>query len=146
MRSYLRRMSAAVTRRMRAWIRRRQGPDAGTVVLRRGRIYILPTQLGLAYAVMVFAMLVGGLNYNNNLGLALTFSPPIYDYYETLPDRLWGIGAAKDQNLGGFLMSTEQALVFFTAIVWLLVRLFREEAEAEARLAAEQRAAGLREH
>ena len=32
------------------------------------------------------------------------------------------------------------------AIVWLLVRLFREEAEAEERLAAEQRAAGLREH
>jgi uncharacterized protein (DUF58 family) len=58
---------------MRAWIRRRQGPDAGTVVLRRGRIYILPTQLGLAYAVMVFAMLVGGLNYNNNLGLGFAF-------------------------------------------------------------------------
>ena len=37
-------------------------------------------------------------------------------------------------------MSTEQALVFFAAIVWLLVRLLREEAEAEERLAAEQRA------
>jgi putative membrane protein len=80
------------------------------------------------------------------LGLALTFSPPIYDYYESLPERLWGIGVEKDQNLGGFRMSTEQALVFFAAIVWLLVRLFREEAVAEERLAAEQRAAGLREH
>jgi cytochrome c oxidase assembly factor CtaG len=80
------------------------------------------------------------------LGLALTFSPPIYDYYESLPERLWGISAEQDQNLGGILMSTEQALVFFAAIVWLLVRLFREEAEAEERLAAEQRAAGLREH
>ena len=80
------------------------------------------------------------------LGLALTFSPPIYDYYESLPERLWGIGADQDQNLGGILMSTEQALVFFAAIVWLLARLFREEAEAEERLAAEQRAAGLREH
>jgi putative membrane protein len=80
------------------------------------------------------------------LGLALTFSPPVYDYYEELPERLWGIGAEQDQNLGGILMSTEQALVFFAAIVWLLVRLFREEAEAEERLAAEQRAAGLREH
>ena len=80
------------------------------------------------------------------LGLALTFSPPIYDYYESLPERLWGIGADQDQNLGGILMSTEQALVFFAAIVWLLVRLFREESEAEERLAAEQRAAGLREH
>ena len=43
-------------------------------------------------------------------------------------------------------MSSEQALVFFAAIVWLLVRLLREEAEAERQLAEEQRAAGLREH
>ncbi len=42
-------------------------------MLRRGRIYILPTPLGLAYAAMVFAMLLGGLNYNNNLGLAFAF-------------------------------------------------------------------------
>ena len=80
------------------------------------------------------------------LGLALTFSPPLYGYYEDRPERLWGITAEQDQNLGGILMSTEQAIVFFSAVVWLLVRLFREEAEAEERLAAEQRAAGLREH
>jgi cytochrome c oxidase assembly factor CtaG len=80
------------------------------------------------------------------LGLALTFSPPVYGYYEDLPERLWGITARQDQNLGGILMSTEQAIVFFTTIVWLLARLLREEAEAEDRLAAEQRAAGLREH
>ncbi len=80
------------------------------------------------------------------LGLALTFAPPIYDFYETLPVRLWGIGAAKDQNLGGILMSAEQALVFFATITWLLLRLLREETEAEERLAAEQRAAGLRDH
>ena len=80
------------------------------------------------------------------LGLALTFAPPVYDYYESRPERLWGITAVQDQNLGGILMSTEQALVFLAAIVWLLVRLFREEAAAEERLAAEQRAAGLREH
>ena len=73
MRSYLRRMSAAANRRVRTWILRRQGRDAETVVLRRGRIYILPTQLGVAYAAMVFAMLVGGLNYGNNLGLAFAF-------------------------------------------------------------------------
>ena len=29
------------------------------------------------------------------LGLALTFSPPIYDFYESLPERLWGISAAE---------------------------------------------------
>ncbi len=95
------------------------------------------TRIGYVFAAFVFSAF---------LGLALTFSPPVYDYYESRPERLWGITAEQDQNLGGILMSTEQALVFFAAIVWLLVRLFREEAEAEERLAAEQRAAGLREH
>jgi uncharacterized protein (DUF58 family) len=56
-----------------SWIRRRQGPDRDPVELTRNRIYILPTRLGLAYAAMLFAMLLGGMNYNNNLGLALTF-------------------------------------------------------------------------
>ncbi len=57
----------------RRWIRRRQGPDRGTVTLHKGRIYILPTRLGLAFAVMVVAMLLGSLNYANNLGMAFTF-------------------------------------------------------------------------
>ena len=77
------------------------------------------------------------------LGLALTFAPPLYGYYESLPERLWGISAAEDQNLGGILMTSEQALVLFAAIVWLLVRLFREEDEAERALQEQQRAAGL---
>ena len=98
----------------------------------------VPTLGRLAY---VFAAFVGSAF----LGLALTFSPPVYDYYESLPERLWGISAEQDQNLGGILMSTEQALVLFSVIVWLLLRLFREEQEAEEQLAAEQRAAGLRE-
>ena len=57
----------------RSWILRRQGRDVDPVVLRRNRIYILPTRMGVAYAAMLFAMLLGGMNYNNNLGLALTF-------------------------------------------------------------------------
>ena len=77
------------------------------------------------------------------LGLALTFAPPLYGYYESLPERLWGISAAQDQNLGGILMTSEQALVLFAAIVWLLVRLFREEDEAERQLQAQDRARGL---
>jgi uncharacterized protein (DUF58 family) len=59
--------------RTQAWIRRRQGIDADPVRLDRRRIYILPTPLGLAYAAMVFAMVLGGMNYGNNLGLALAF-------------------------------------------------------------------------
>lgn len=58
---------------MHDWIRRRQGPDVESVTLRRGRIYILPTGLGGAFGLMLLAMLLGSLNYGNNLGLALTF-------------------------------------------------------------------------
>jgi uncharacterized protein (DUF58 family) len=59
--------------RAAAWSRRRHGEDRGVVTITRRRVYILPTGLGLAYAAMLFAMLLGGLNYGNNLALALTF-------------------------------------------------------------------------
>jgi uncharacterized protein (DUF58 family) len=55
------------------WARRRQGADAHTIALKRRRIYILPTRFGVVFAVMVFAMLLGSLNYGANLGFALTF-------------------------------------------------------------------------
>ena len=96
----------------------------------------VPTLGRIAY---IFAAFVGSAF----LGLALTFAPPLYGYYELLPDRLWGISAVKDQNLGGILMTTEQALVFFGMNIWLLVRLFREEDEAERALQAQQQARGL---
>jgi uncharacterized protein (DUF58 family) len=73
MASPLRRLRSALETRTQAWIRRRQGIDPEPVRLHRGRIYILPTPLGLAYATMVFAMVLGALNYGNNLGLGLAF-------------------------------------------------------------------------
>jgi uncharacterized protein (DUF58 family) len=73
MRDTIRRLRAGLDQRMGAWIKRRQGLDHDPVVLQRGRIYILPTRLGAAYAGMVVAMVAGGLNYSNNLGLGLAF-------------------------------------------------------------------------
>ena len=73
MRRVLQQVRAWPDRRVRAWLLRRQGRDTDPVLLRRGRIYILPTRLGLTFAAMLFVMLLGGMNYNNNLGLALTF-------------------------------------------------------------------------
>jgi uncharacterized protein (DUF58 family) len=73
MRHAIRRLRAGLDGRLGAWIRRRQGTDRDPVVLRRGRIYILPTRLGVAYAAMVVAMVVGALNYSNNLALGLAF-------------------------------------------------------------------------
>ena len=66
-------LSAAATRRVRRWARKRQGIDPLTTRLRPGRVYILPTGVGLVYALMTFAMLLGSMNYNNNLSFVLTF-------------------------------------------------------------------------
>ncbi len=59
--------------RTRKWARRRHGVDPDPVILSGRRIYIVPSRLGLAYALMLFAMFLGAMNYANNLALALTF-------------------------------------------------------------------------
>ncbi len=59
--------------RVLAWARKRQGRDPETTVLRPGRVYILPTGIGLTFGLMAFAMLLGSMNYNNNLSFVLTF-------------------------------------------------------------------------
>ncbi len=55
------------------WARRRQGADAHAIALKRRRIYILPTRFGVVFGAMVFAMLLGSLNYGASLGFTLTF-------------------------------------------------------------------------
>lgn len=57
----------------RRWARQRQGADGDPVMLHRRRIYILPTALGLGFAMALFGMLLASMNYNNNMGFALTF-------------------------------------------------------------------------
>ncbi|HKE44458.1 MAG TPA: DUF58 domain-containing protein [Steroidobacteraceae bacterium] len=71
--SPLSRLRVFVNDRVQRWARRRQGPDHAPFPLERRRIYILPTKFGVAYAITVFAMLLGSMNYNNSLGFALTF-------------------------------------------------------------------------
>ena len=39
----------------------------------RHRVYILPTAYGLLFLLILFAMLLGSINYNNNLGFLLVF-------------------------------------------------------------------------
>jgi uncharacterized protein (DUF58 family) len=62
-----------LSERVATWSRRRHGPDTGTVIVNRRRVYILPTPLGATYGLMLVFMLLAGLNYNNNLVLAFTF-------------------------------------------------------------------------
>lgn len=70
-------MLAALRRRLSGrierWARARQGPDTLPLRLQARRLYILPTRAGLAFAALLFVMLVAGLNYSNSLALFLTF-------------------------------------------------------------------------
>src|SRR5258707_11926464 len=62
-----------ITARVAAWARRRQGLDELPLVLRSRRLYILPTAPGLSFGLLLFVMLIAGLNYTNSLALLLTF-------------------------------------------------------------------------
>jgi uncharacterized protein (DUF58 family) len=57
----------------RRWARKRHGVDADPITLSGRRIYIVPTGLGIAFGLMIFAMFLGAMNYANNLALALAF-------------------------------------------------------------------------
>jgi uncharacterized protein (DUF58 family) len=66
-------MRQAFINRLRAWAARRHGRDSLPLTISRRRIYILPTRVGLMLAFTLTAMLIAGLNYNSNLGLAFAF-------------------------------------------------------------------------
>ena len=59
--------------RLRRWARKRQGNDRHATRLHSRRIYILPTAVGLVFGLMTLTMLLGSMNYNNNLSFVLTF-------------------------------------------------------------------------
>jgi uncharacterized protein (DUF58 family) len=63
----------AATARLRVWAARRHGLDTLPVTIHRRRIYILPTRFGIMLASLLVAMMIAGLNYNSNLGLAFAF-------------------------------------------------------------------------
>lgn len=61
---------ASLRNRFATWTRPRQ-PEALPARLDRHRVYVLPTRFGLFFAVLLLAMLLGALNYNNNPALLL---------------------------------------------------------------------------
>ena len=50
-----------------------QQADSLPVICHRRRVYILPTSYGLLFLGILLAMLLGSINYNNNLGFLLVF-------------------------------------------------------------------------
>jgi len=55
------------------WAARRHGADTLPLTVHRRRIYIIPTRFGVGLSLLLAAMLLAGLNYNSNLGLAFGF-------------------------------------------------------------------------
>ncbi|MDY0965003.1 DUF58 domain-containing protein [Massilia sp. CFBP9026] len=56
-----------------AWLPRAGKLDAGEVVLKQRRVFILPTRAGLGFAVLLAVLLIGSINYALGLGFGLTF-------------------------------------------------------------------------
>lgn len=65
-----RRLAARAVR----WAKARQGDDTPPLTLQQRRIYILPTKAGVAASILLFAMLLAGMNYANSLALFLCFT------------------------------------------------------------------------
>lgn len=55
------------------FISKRTGPFAGTVVLDKSRVYILPTKIGVIFFLLLLLLLLGSVNYSRSLGFMLTF-------------------------------------------------------------------------
>jgi len=72
-------MALADSLRLTGWQRRfeqilqRRGPLQPPLVIGYRQVYILPTRFGMTFGVLLFAMLFGALNYNNNAALFMSF-------------------------------------------------------------------------
>lgn len=59
--------------RFQGLLRSAEKTGAGHFVTGPRQLYILPSRYGLMYAALLIAMLIGSINYANNLGFLLTF-------------------------------------------------------------------------
>lgn len=84
-----------------------------------------PHRLGAgARAAYVFAAFVLG----SPLGLVIALVPSaVYAFYVEAPERVWGLTALADQQLGGMFMAVEQAAVFFAVFAYWFWRFVAEE-------------------
>jgi uncharacterized protein (DUF58 family) len=70
---FIENVRARIKVRAAAWARRRQGDDHLPTRIAARRVYILPTRAGVMLALLVFVMLLAGLNYANSVALMITF-------------------------------------------------------------------------
>ena len=55
------------------WLFRLNGPEEGEVFLTQRRVFIVPTGAGWGFVAMLMVLFIGSVNYNLNLGFAMTF-------------------------------------------------------------------------
>ncbi len=55
------------------WVTRRHRADGVQAAITRDRVYILPTRQGYLLLLILLAMLLGSINYSNNMAFLLTF-------------------------------------------------------------------------
>ncbi len=55
------------------WVTRRHRADGRRAVIGRDRVYILPTRQGYMLLAILMVMLLGAINYSNNMAFLLTF-------------------------------------------------------------------------
>jgi cytochrome c oxidase assembly factor CtaG len=80
------------------------------------------------------AYLVAAFVLASPLGIVLSLlSSPAYAFYVTAPD-MWGLSDLADQQIAGVTMSVEQAVVFFCAAAFFVLRHLRAEETREAML------------
>ncbi|MDD3450149.1 MAG: DUF58 domain-containing protein, partial [Gammaproteobacteria bacterium] len=65
--------ATAIHRRVWRRLATRRPRGAEAAILERHRIYILPTRQGLLFGALLVVMLLGAINYSNNLAFVLTF-------------------------------------------------------------------------
>ncbi len=66
-------MSNPIDKIVEAFLLRKTRVDHLPFKIVHKRLYILPTSHGLVFILILFAMLMGSINYNNNLGFLLVF-------------------------------------------------------------------------
>lgn len=65
-------LSSPLTRRFDAWVRKRV-PAAGEVTLNQKKIFIFPSKAGFVFLLALAAILLGAINYENNMLFGISF-------------------------------------------------------------------------
>jgi putative membrane protein len=91
----------------------------GPVLLDRPWRLSSGVKAGYVFAAFVVSSPIGLL-------LALV-QRPVYHFYASAPERLWGLSRLTDQQIAGMTMAAEEAAVFFAVFAVYFFRFFEEE-------------------